>query len=343
MEEPVSSLYGPGAIICWLCTALSVLLSWGFNHSSRKYDTFTTDVLACLLLPAIAIIHLVYELSHTTKTKDGKATPLMDATFAICMNFAQLGPTLCFLAFSHHHKRKFVLTTAVTVACWVMELVVFASNNSNIPRFDKQNVMLPIVMGGCICIFFCMRSILEQSRRASAHYRSPSTQSIVWCIPFWFVPFLVYGLCFSLYFCGDGSCKEYDSDGNKRPQVKERWLPQTPYSIGDIDQAVALSVGIVTLLLSIRDIIQDFNFPIDDEFEYWRIRCVRSIESGDTKVEVARWKQSLEALDKMSKCERTRARHRKRELETYKNMPKGVKDALDAFKISRMLTESGFL
>lgn len=63
IDELVSSLYGSGSIICGFCTALSVLLSWCFNYTSRRCDTFTNDMVACLLLLGIALAHLPYELS----------------------------------------------------------------------------------------------------------------------------------------------------------------------------------------------------------------------------------------------------------------------------------------
>jgi hypothetical protein len=116
-----------------------------------------------------------------------------------------------------------------------------------------------------------------------------------------------------------------DGDDNDQFQSDGRLLPQTPYSTGDFDQAVAIGIGIITLLLSIRDLIQDYNLVIDDEFEYWRARCVRSIESGDTKMEVVRWKQELEVIDKMARCMRTRIRHRRREHEAFEKIPEPVR------------------
>jgi hypothetical protein len=328
MEEPVSSLYGPGAIICWLCTALSVLLSWSFNHSSRKWDVLTSDVLACLLLPAIAFTNLVYDLAHATKKEDWKATPTMDATFTICMEFAQFGPMLCYMAFSYRHKRRFCLTIVITMACWAIVLVGFTGNHSNVPRFDDRNAALPLIMSGLFIFFFVFYLMVEVSQ--TKFNVSPSRQSVVLCI---FLPpvLLVLQLLSLLsYFCREDHCKA-DEDDNDQFQFEGRLLPQTPYSIGDFDQAVALSIGIITLLLSIRDIIQDYNFVIDDEFEYWRARCVRSIESGDTKMEVVRWKQELEVIDKMARCARTRIRHRRREHEAFKKLPKPVKLAINHY------------
>jgi hypothetical protein len=54
-------------------------------------------------------------------------------------------------------------------------------------------------------------------------------------------------------------------------------------------------------------------------------------------MEVARWKQELEVIDKKARCEKTRARHRKRERETYENLPEYVKLYLNDHMIQRNL------
>jgi hypothetical protein len=119
-----------------------------------KWDVLTGDVLACLLLPAIAFANLVYDLAHATKKEDWKAMPIMDATFTICMNFAQFGPMLCSMAFSYGHKRRFCLTIVVTVACWAIMLVGFTGHHSNVPRFDNRNAALPLIMSLLLVLFF---------------------------------------------------------------------------------------------------------------------------------------------------------------------------------------------
>lgn len=219
-----------------------------------------------------------------------------------------------------------------------MVLVVFAANHSRVPHFDRQNAQLPILISGCAVVFSIFTIFLERVVNSPNFYSS--TFRIF--IPLPALLMLQY-MGFFLYFGGDDNCKEEGDDNNRRLHCKGRLLPRTPYSIGDIDQAVALCIGIVTLLLSIHDMIQDSKFSTSDEFEYLRVRCVRNIECGDTEVEVVRWKQELDAIDKKAKCERTRARHRKREHETYEKLPKEVKCALRNYIIDRSLAESGFL
>lgn len=122
-----------------------------------------------------------------------------------------------------------------------------------------------------------------------------------------------------------------------------RLLPQTPYSVTEIDQGVALTVGIVTLLFALREIIKDSRFCVDQEFECWKTRCLQNIEHGDTGVEIARWTKELECMDKKAKCERTRTRHREREAKTLGGLPKDVKECLDDYiRLRQTLRSLGF-
>jgi hypothetical protein len=121
-------------------------------------------------------------------------------------------------------------------------------------------------------------------------------------------------------------------------------LPRTGYSIRDVDQVVALGVGIVTLLLCICDIIQNYRFSINDECEGWRRRCIAQIESGDADVEITQWTIGLDRIEKKAKCkrtrakcERTRARHRVREQKTWDGRPKAVVTCVEDYIIQRRL------
>src|SRR2546430_59810 len=58
----VSSFYGPGNIISWLCTLASVLITWCFNVEYRRQDTISTDFVFALAIPAVAAGHLIYLL-----------------------------------------------------------------------------------------------------------------------------------------------------------------------------------------------------------------------------------------------------------------------------------------
>jgi hypothetical protein len=335
MDAQVSSLYGPGAIICWLCTSAAVFLSWSLNQSSRRYDTITGDVVACLLLPVIALCHLLHEISHATRTEDWTATPTMDATFAICMAFVPFSLVLCCIACFDGHLKRLILMTVVTMACLVMVLIGCNANGRNVPHFDRNNAGLPFLLSLCIgyigYVLLMHQAFLQSRDRLiiQEHFSKRSGQilrtmgvSVVWSV--------VSFAGFSAYF------RPGDKFEDDKPIVR-RILPRTGYSIREIDQAVALGVGIVTLLLCIHDIIQGYRFSIDDEFEGWTRRCIMKIELGDGDVEMARWTTELDRIDKKAKCARTRARHRERALNTFHELPVVVKLHVGAYKVQRNL------
>jgi hypothetical protein len=323
MAETISSLYGPGAITCWLCTAISVLLSWYFNCSSQRYDTITSDFAGCLLLPAIATTHLIYELTRINK--GSKATLSMEATFSVCMYFQPIGILLCANALFNRLRRRLVFTAAVTVPCLVMVIVVFATSGTKMPDFEFDNVLLPIVLN-LTTIPFWIGGVGEAIQKFVKDRQT--TRFIVTIVAI--LQFMGLPLCFYI--------SKIDNDRHT-----QRLLPQTPYSFSDFDQAAALSIGIITLLLSIGDIVSDYNFSAKDEFKYWRVRCVQNIEYGDIHNEVTRWKQELESIDKKAKCARTRAKHRIREQNIYAELPLYVKKRLEDYKKVRRLRESGYL
>lgn len=331
MAETISSLYGPGAFICWLCTAISVLLSWYFNLSSQKYDTITNDFAGCLLFPAIATTHLVYEL---TRTNNGsKATLSMEATFTVCMFFQPIGISLCAHALSNCQKKMFVLTAAVTVPCLVMVIVVFATSGSKMHDFNFDNVLLPFLLSCTTLLLWAAKRVPETSTK----FVNDRQAALVILPIVTILQYMVLLLCFY-------------SRRSDNSEHSLRVLPQIPYSFSDFDQVVALSIGIITLLLSIGDIVLDSNFSAGYGFEYWRVRCVQNIEYGDTDVEITRWTQELESIEKKAKLARTRAKHGKREQTTYEELPIYMKIALQGYiqrrkecNTARLLREAGFL
>lgn len=171
MDTPVSSLYGPGAIVCWLCTVLAVVFSWLFNGSSRRYDTITGDLVASWLLPSIATVHFTYEISHATKTKDWKASPSLDATFAICMDFVTPGILLCSLSYFSCHTKRIVFTGLVMVVCFgisiagaVCSLQSFAEGadrSQSIPRMNNGNAGLSSIITSCFVLLVMGKSLVH--------------------------------------------------------------------------------------------------------------------------------------------------------------------------------------
>jgi multidrug transporter EmrE-like cation transporter len=60
----VDSLYGPGTVGAWLLTLCAILISWTLNTSSRRKDTSSVDFVGALLLPMVAVSHLVFQVAR---------------------------------------------------------------------------------------------------------------------------------------------------------------------------------------------------------------------------------------------------------------------------------------
>jgi hypothetical protein len=58
----VSSLYGPGTMICWYLTVLAVLISWTMHPRKRKSGSIDVDLVAVCTLPAVAAGHIAWQL-----------------------------------------------------------------------------------------------------------------------------------------------------------------------------------------------------------------------------------------------------------------------------------------
>lgn len=321
MGDTVPSIYGPGAIICWLCTSFSVVLSWKFNIARRKYDFITSDFLACLLLPTVAICHLIYTLCRTGKYKDDKTIQTMQAEITVCSVFAYFGIRLCLEALFRRHKRKLILTIIATTACLIAP--VFGSV-ADIPSVHCQSrlpfftMIFSALYPTCSMVFTMFRNPLQDKATEMSLLLEVGT-----------IVSAGLNMAFQLVL---GVVAEQRDKDQLCPNTPNTTFPKTPYSIGELDQAIALGVGIYTLLVSIRDVSQYIKSSNQDTFEHWRASCIENIEAGKTEVEIARWKRDLDLLGIRAKCHRTRAKHGQRERERWSKLPKEVLFAFKAYR-----------
>jgi hypothetical protein len=58
----VSSLYGPGATVCWYLTVLSCLASWTLHPKKRVSGSIDPDFVALLTFPTVAAGHLISQV-----------------------------------------------------------------------------------------------------------------------------------------------------------------------------------------------------------------------------------------------------------------------------------------
>ncbi|KAH3941353.1 hypothetical protein HBH70_205720 [Parastagonospora nodorum] len=206
-----------------------------------------------------------------------------------------------------------------------MVLVGYNANGHNVPHFDHENAAFPMILSIFVMVGSCLMTLVC----VLIYHDSPPQRSRA-----------RLGIVVVLAACSLSNVVGFFRFSPKRPEGSEsefQWVPHTGYSIREIDQAVALGIGIATLLLSIYDILRDIRFSPDDEFEFWRSRCIKNIEAGYTEIEITRWRNELDRIDTQAKCQRTRARHRERELKTWKELPKNVMREIENYEVAKRM------
>ena len=77
-------------------------------------------------------------------------------------------------------------------------------------------------------------------------------------------------------------------------------FPNTPYAITDLDQAVALSAGLLVLAVSVKDAYRTGRSWVWEEFDDWRSRStwlINHYEHGPSETEFIRLKDELRAIN----------------------------------------------
>ena len=134
----VSSLYGPGTIICWYLTTLSVLVSWTLHPQKRKAGSIDVDLIAVLTLPAVAAGHLVSQyqgfLHQDRKTvpasgssADGKylqSIAAIEAPFKVAESFMAISVVLFIVAAWMFCIRRAILVGLVGLLCFSVECFI---------------------------------------------------------------------------------------------------------------------------------------------------------------------------------------------------------------------------
>lgn len=346
MTDPVSSLYGPGAMICWVCTSLAVYLSWSFNHASQRHDRFTSDVLGCLILPAIASIHWFIEMARFGRNHEQAANQTTNAAFTVCMYFMPVGIALSLLAFLQQHKRRLAVTLVTTIPCVLIFTITVLCYGTKAPKVETSGGGL-----ACFLVFLVMIPALRFTPKAAYGSRLPPTKSSnahvrkIQRMAIWVLRVSLFFLQWSGFitlFLLQARNGVLDGLGDEvTPNLTV--LPQTPYSVRDIDQAVALSIGIITLLLALLDVLKNYRFPITDEFQYWKNRCLEDIEYGNAKIDVEQWRKDVTYIEKKANCVITRTKHHKREKRALRKLPIVVKKCLERRTPDARMKALGFI
>ncbi|KAF7191486.1 hypothetical protein HII31_06988 [Pseudocercospora fuligena] len=152
----VSSLYGPGAVGCWLAIVGSVFVSWTLNRKLRKNDKISNDFLGALTLPIVAAGHLLHQLlrypgplATMFGTFDPTLTPkvaALEASLSVCQTFTAMALPLAAVPMYMRKPKRFFAVTLTGLFCFAMQ--ISSTLLSPVPPLDETNLSrAPLVHG----------------------------------------------------------------------------------------------------------------------------------------------------------------------------------------------------
>ena len=153
----VESLYGPGTVLAWLLTTVSVLISWTFNKRCRQEDTISVDFIAMILFPMVAACHLFFQVSRLPVTfanvvtsEDAtllQLTAAIEAPLNICETFSMAA--LIFAVFCSGWEggppkwKRLGLVVVVGLLSWATENVLYVMATLRGVRISDSTLSRP--------------------------------------------------------------------------------------------------------------------------------------------------------------------------------------------------------
>jgi hypothetical protein len=121
----VSSLYGPGTMICWYLTTLSVLLSWILHPRKSTSGSIDADLLAVLTLPIAATVHLSLLIHSKISaaqlpncTTGFRLVAAIQAPLAVVETFQIFSVLMLAVALRAYCVRRAILVGVIGLACF---------------------------------------------------------------------------------------------------------------------------------------------------------------------------------------------------------------------------------
>ncbi|KAI3574028.1 hypothetical protein IWW34DRAFT_132811 [Fusarium oxysporum f. sp. albedinis] len=132
----VSSLYGPGTFLCWICTVASVFISWAVNPDYSRSDSITNDFVAAITLPVVAAAHSFHQLANidrpgykpiflSEEPEDIQLVSALEAALAICEVYIILASFLHCTITRRHQWKRVTCVILTSLLCLSTELVIF--------------------------------------------------------------------------------------------------------------------------------------------------------------------------------------------------------------------------
>jgi hypothetical protein len=292
----VSSLYGPGNMVCWLCILGSVFIGWTLNRKCHSKDIISNDFIAALVIPVVASGHAIYRLVFATLHPPSNPTEAIqfvaaiEAPLNVCETFTVVALAFSILAAFRKHRKQSLCVLAVGLLCFSIESIIFLyapetgvelSNFSRPYLFNFAEMMIcAFVFLGVSMLFLAVAVALRRAQRwpletllepseTRQEARLPLVAAVLrildlllWLLPFAFIIFI-----FPLETLG-----AIGVFGIPALMVSLDWfsrisffIPRTNNSILELDQAVALAMGIFSLLFSLRDAYESRNTNVESQ------------------------------------------------------------------------------
>lgn len=316
MDDPspkVSSLYGPGAFVGWLCTLLFVLVSWACNRQIIARDTIGNDLIAALALPSIAAIHYHYESAKAMKKDVEPAIEVLDATSCFAVWFLVAMTFLLFLATAQKKLKRFICIGIFVVLCLSVTFSMLLGPRHLLIKLRAGFGVVPFAVSFFLTFLFlpCLawmgrkdqywteRSALRTAGTEDQGQRvSSSTGPYIFGTLF-LTAWVATGVC--LFSCNIRKCKG-SKENCSEPGLVQFAIPETGYAITELDQAVALGAGLLTVTFSTFETFMSRRLGDWERYHRWRLSCETLPEEGILQDDVTT--RLKEMLRKMEEQER---------------------------------------
>ncbi|KAM7184959.1 hypothetical protein V8F20_011996 [Naviculisporaceae sp. PSN 640] len=281
--ELVSSLYGPGNMLCWFFLVLSVLVSWTANPVSRRKDTITNDFIAVLTMPLVAVVHFFYIVAQQRGTMttikgwlgsrqqdDVKGVGALEAPLTVCEDFIACAAVLVSVAAGRDHPRRLAVVLCVGLLCLAPQVLLLVEwlpyGSSALLRpfiFHSTFFFSLLLMGQLLTPFIYLAEVgVAVAGRFRTRFWSRSDaehgQGIMSGGMILSPGYLTRRMsAFTAAVAAVGSIflKYVVLQGGNLNSV--RFIPRSPISVWDLDQAVAAAAGLVSLGFSIHAVFKE--------------------------------------------------------------------------------------
>ncbi|KAF2687583.1 hypothetical protein K458DRAFT_386399 [Lentithecium fluviatile CBS 122367] len=289
---------------------LSVFISWTCNRHSIVRDTIGNDLLATLIIPSIAAIHCHIELGKIDVNEPETDLETLDATLVVVGWFTVCGLWLLGLATGSGRPKKCFFIGAVLVLC-ASALFTISTRRDLPTRLPAAEGLNWFIMGLTTALFSILLPLIIPTNKTArdavaalfAGARDNSYQPRAYSALRLAAMHLLFLTTWLLMVVADGVLFSRLPDHEEgKPDRPEHVVPQTSYSITELDQAVALCAGILTVMFTMYEALNSWRFTAWENYRRWRSSCEILLEEDVLETnEAERWKTKLRIMAEREK------------------------------------------